>query len=134
MGEKIEAESYADQQGWPADGSSFIENNPAASGGKNVGWTAAGNWLTYRVDVPQASSYDLELRVANGTDTTATNAVSLRDDSGTTLATASVPATGGWGTYQSVHVPVALRAGEQTVTVYCETGGFNLDYLLVSGT
>ncbi|MFC9843537.1 carbohydrate-binding protein [Streptomyces sp. NPDC060223] len=134
VGQKIEAESYTGQQGWPADGSNLIENNPAASGGKNVGWTAAGNWLTYAVDVPQAGSYDLELRVANGTDTTAANAVSLRDDNGTTLATASVPATGGWGTYQSVHVPVDLRAGEQTVTVYCETGGFNLDYLLISGT
>jgi glucosylceramidase len=44
------------------------------------------------------------------------------------LAKASVPNTGGWGTYQSVHVPVRLSAGDQLVTVYCETGGFNLDY------
>ncbi|MEV6166731.1 carbohydrate-binding protein [Streptomyces sp. NPDC051954] len=132
VGEKIEAEGYAAQHGWPADGSNFIEANSAASGGKNVGWTAAGNWLTYRVEVPRAGSYDLELRVANGGDATAANALSLRDDTGTTLATASVPATGGWGTYRSVHAPVALRAGEQTITVYCETGGFNLDYLRIS--
>jgi glucosylceramidase len=31
-------------------------------------------------------------------------------------------------TYQSVHVPVVLAAGDHLVTVYCETGGFNLDY------
>ncbi|MFD3583069.1 carbohydrate-binding protein [Streptomyces sp. NPDC058683] len=134
VGEKIEAEGYTDQHGWPADGSNFIESNPAASGGRNVGWTAAGNWLTYRVEVPRTGSYDLELRVANGTAATAANAVSLRDDSGTTLATASVPSTGGWGSYQSVSVPVALRAGEQTVTVYCETGGFNLDYLRLTAS
>ncbi|MGW7242653.1 carbohydrate-binding protein [Streptomyces sp. NPDC054804] len=134
VGERIEAEGYTDQHGWPADGSNFIESNPAASGGRNVGWTAAGNWLTYRVDVPETGTYDLELRVANGTAATAANAVSLRDDSGTTLATASVPATGGWASYQSVHVPVALRAGEQTVTVYCETGGFNLDYLRLTAS
>ncbi|RPE46590.1 glucosylceramidase [Streptomyces sp. Ag109_O5-1] len=129
VGERIEAESYTGRHGWPAGGSNFVESNSAASGGKDVGWTAAGNWLTYRLEVPQAGSYDLELRVANGTGATAANAVSLRDDTGTTLATASVPATGGWGTYQSVQVPVTLRAGEQTVTVFCETGGFNLDYL-----
>ncbi|MFJ5900136.1 carbohydrate-binding protein [Streptomyces sp. NPDC093064] len=129
MGEKIEAEGYIDQHGWSADGSNFIESNAAASGGKNVGWTAAGNWLKYRIDVAQAGTYDLELRVANGTGTTAPNALSLRDQSGATLATVSVPATGGWGNYQSVHVPVTLAAGEQTITVYCETGGFNLDYL-----
>ncbi|MGW2958793.1 carbohydrate-binding protein [Streptomyces sp. NPDC001220] len=134
VGERIEAEGYTDQHGWAADGSNFIESNPAASGGRNVGWTAAGNWLTYRVDVPETGTYDLELRVANGTAATAANAVSLRDDSGTTLATASVPATGGWASYQSVHVPVALRAGEQTVTVYCETGGFNLDYLRLTAS
>ncbi|MEU9153461.1 carbohydrate-binding protein [Streptomyces sp. NPDC048417] len=134
VGEKIEAEGYTDQHGWPADGSNFIESNPVASGGRNVGWTAAGNWLTYRVEVPATGSYDLELRVANGTAATAANAVSLRDDSGQTLATASVPPTGGWASYQSVHVPVALRAGEQTVTVYCETGGFNLDYLRLTAS
>jgi glucosylceramidase len=128
----IEAESYADQHGRPADGSNSVESNSAASGGKDVGWTAAGNWPTYRIEVPRTRSYDLELRVANGTGATAANAVSLRDDTGTTLATASVPATGGWGTYRSVHVPVTLRAGEQTVTVYCQTGGFNLDHLRIT--
>ncbi|MGW9031722.1 carbohydrate-binding protein [Streptomyces sp. NPDC055722] len=129
VGEKIEAEGYTDQHGWSADGSNFIESNPAASAGRDVGWTAAGNWLTYRVDLPQAGTYDLELRVANGTGATASNALSLRDESSAKLATVSVPDTGGWGTYQSVHVPVNLAAGEQTITVYCETGGFNLDYL-----
>jgi glucosylceramidase len=28
-----------------------------------------------------------------------------------------------------VHVPVELAAGDQLVTLFCETGGFNLDYL-----
>ncbi|MFJ2722530.1 carbohydrate-binding protein [Streptomyces sp. NPDC087437] len=129
MGEKIEAEGYIEQHGWSADGSNFIESNAAASGGKNVGWTAAGNWLKYRIDVAQAGTYDLELRVANGTGTTTPNALSLRDQSGVLLATVSVPATDGWANYQSVHVPVTLAAGEQTITVYCETGGFNLDFL-----
>jgi glucosylceramidase len=128
-GERIEAENYVDQHGWSADGSNFIESNAAASGGRNVGWTAAGNWLTYRIDVAQAGTYDLELRVANGSGATAPNALSLRDQSGATQATVSVPDTGGWGNYQSVHVPVTLAAGEQTISVSCETGGFNLDYL-----
>ncbi|WP_433307318.1 carbohydrate-binding protein [Actinoplanes sp. CA-030573] len=128
VGEKVEAESYVAQHGW-TEGVNFIESNAAASGGKNVGWTAAGNWLQYRLDVATAGSYDLELRVANGTGAVAAGAVSLRDAAGTKLATADVPDTGGWGTYQSVHVPVTLAAGDQLVTVYCETGGFNLDYL-----
>ncbi|GAA2336272.1 carbohydrate-binding protein [Dactylosporangium salmoneum] len=128
IGEKVEAEAYVAEHGWTDGGANFVENNPAASGGKNIGWTAAGNWLQYRLDVAQAGTYDLELRVANGTGATAANAVSLRDAAGTVLTTVSVPDTGGWAAYQSVHATVTLPAGDQLVTVYCETGGFNLDY------
>ncbi|MFI5892537.1 carbohydrate-binding protein [Actinoplanes sp. NPDC051513] len=131
IGEKVEAEAYVAQHGW-TEGVNFVESNAAASGGKNVGWTAAGNWLQYRLDVATAGAYDLELRVASGTGAVATDAVSLRDSSDATLAKVSVPDTGGWGSYQSVHVPVTLAAGDQVVTVYCETGGFNIDYFRLS--
>jgi glucosylceramidase len=131
IGEKVEAESYVAQHGW-VEGVNFIESNAAASGGKNVGWTAPGNWLRYHLDVAAAGTYDLELRVANGTGAVAADAVSLRDAADVSLTKVSVPDTGGWGAYQSVHAPVTLAAGDQVVTVYCETGGFNLDYLRLS--
>jgi len=131
IGQTIEAEAYVGENGWVDGGANFVESNPATSGGEDVGWTAPGNWLRYRLIVAAAGTYDLELRVANGTGAAAANAVSFRDASGT-LATVSVPDTGGWGAYQSVHTQVALAAGDQLVTVYCETGGFNLDYLRLS--
>ena len=132
LGELIEAESYAGQSGWTEGSTQFVENVPAASGGHDIGYTAAGHWLTYRVEVPAAGHYDLELRVANGSGAAAPNAVSLRDAAEQTLATVSVPDTGGWTTYRSVHAPVDLAAGGQLVTVFCETGNFNLDYLRIS--
>ncbi|BCJ52516.1 hypothetical protein Asp14428_39910 [Actinoplanes sp. NBRC 14428] len=131
-GVRVEAEAYAGQHGWTDGGANFVENNPSASGGRNVGWTAPGNWLTYRVDLAEPGTYDLELRVANGTGAAAPDAVSFRDAAGTVLATVTAPDTGGWGSYQSVHATVELAAGDQLVTVYCETGGFNLDYLRLS--
>jgi glucosylceramidase len=132
LGELIEAESYAGQSGWTEGSTQFVENVAAASGGHDVGFTAAGRWLTYRVNIPAAGHYDLELRVANGSGADAPNAVSLRDAAETTLATVSVPNTGTWTTYQSVHAPVDLAAGDQLVKIYCETGNFNLDYLRIS--
>jgi glucosylceramidase len=129
IGEKVEAEAYVAEHGWTDGGANFVENNPSASGGKNVGWTAAGNWLQYRLDVAQAGTYDLELRVANGSGAAAPGAITVRDAAGAVLSTVSVPDTGGWATYQSVHTTVTLPAGDQLATVYCETGGFNLDYL-----
>jgi glucosylceramidase len=129
IGEKVEAEAYVAQHGWTDGGANFVETNPSASGGKNVGWTAAGNWLRYRLDVPQAATYQVEFRAANGSGAAAPDAVSLRDASGTVLAKLSVPDTGGWATYQSVTAQITLPAGEQDLTVFCETGGFNVDYL-----
>jgi glucosylceramidase len=129
VGEKIEAEAYVAQHGWTDGGPNFVENNPAASGGRNIGWTAAGNWLAYRLDVAEAGTYTMELRVANGSGAPAPGAISLRSSTGEILATASVPDTGGWGAYQSVQVPVTVAAGDQQLTLYCETGGFNVDYL-----
>lgn len=128
VGVRVEAESYVDEHGWTDGGANFVEDTAAASGGKDVGWTAAGNWLAYRVDVAQAGTYDLELRVANGTGAAAPDALSFRDSTGNVLATVSVPDTGSWASYQSVHASVDLAAGDQLVTLYCETGGFNLDY------
>ncbi|MFI1990081.1 carbohydrate-binding protein [Actinoplanes sp. NPDC020271] len=128
VGAIVEAEAYTAQHGWSEGGANFVESNAAASGGKNIGWTAPGNWLSYRFDVP-AGRHRLELRVANGTGAVATGAISIRDAAGNVLGTVSAPDTGGWSTYQSVELPVSLADGDQTVAVYCETGGFNLDYL-----
>ena len=130
VGEKVEAESYVAQHGWTDGGANFVENNPAASGGKNVGWTAAGNWLQYRVDVAEAGTYDLEFRVANGTGAVAAG---CRVRSGRGRAPCwprcrcRTPA-GGRRT-SPFTTQVTLPAGDQVVTVFCETGGFNLDYL-----
>ncbi|GAA3452010.1 carbohydrate-binding protein [Dactylosporangium matsuzakiense] len=132
IGEKVEAEAYTAEHGWTDGGANFVENNPAASGGRNVGWTAAGNWLQYRLDVAAAGTYDLELRVANGSGAPAPGAITFRDANNQVLSTVAVPDTGGWAAYRSVHTTVTLPAGDQLVTVYCETGGFNLDYLRLS--
>ncbi|WP_433349871.1 carbohydrate-binding protein [Micromonospora sp. CA-111912] len=129
IGERVEAEAYVEQHGWTEGGSNFIESNPAASGGKNVGWTEGGKWLKYHIDVARAGTYDLEVSVATGMGSPITDALSLRDAAGNVLATVSAPDTGGWATYQPAHATVELPAGDQVVTLYCETWGFNLDYL-----
>ncbi|WP_229072004.1 carbohydrate-binding protein [Actinoplanes sp. DH11] len=128
-GATVEAEAYAEQHGWTEGGANFVENNPSASGGRNVGWTAPGNWLSYDFDLAAAGTYQLEIGAATGLGAAVPDAISVRDASGTVLATVTVPDTGGWGTFRPVRVPVTVPAGAQRLTVYCEAGGFNLDYL-----
>ncbi|MEU4421857.1 carbohydrate-binding protein [Actinoplanes sp. NPDC024001] len=132
-GATVEAEAYTEQHGWTEGGATFIESNAAASGGRNVGWTAPGNWLRYHFDLAAGGGYELELGVATGLGAEVPGAISIRDAAGQVLATVTVPDTGGWGTYRPVRIPISLPGGDQLLTVYCETGGFNLDYLRLNG-
>jgi len=42
-----------------------IEARPDASGGHGIGWTKAGEWLVYTVDVKEAGTYTIEIPVAS---------------------------------------------------------------------
>ena len=128
-GVTVEAESYAGQHGWTEGGANFVESTPSASGGRNVGWTAPGNWLAYDFDLAAGGTFALELGVATGLGAAVPGAISIRDATGAVLSTVSVPDTGGWSSYQPVRGTVELPAGPQRLTLYCAAGGFNLDYL-----
>jgi hypothetical protein len=128
INQRIEAEQYHEMSGWTV-GTDFLENTSVASGGQNVGWTDTGKWLRFLVDVPQDGLYDVNFRVCNGNSTTSADCLSLQDAVGKALCTVSVPSTNAsWTNYITVSSHVALSAGVQFVTLYCNTGGFNIDY------
>lgn len=131
VGTRLEAEDFVAQTGW-ADGAQMIENNASASGGRNVGWIATGNTLSFLIDVPAAGAYRLEVGVANGGGAVLADAVALTDAAGATLGTVSVPVTGGWASFAPTRTTVTLAAGVQTVTLKAVTSGFNLDYLVLT--
>jgi hypothetical protein len=80
-------------------------------GGYNVGWVSDGEWLEYSV-VAAPGTYDLGVRLA-APDGGAEVRVSL---DGRTLATVTVPETGGWQAWETVTVPgVAVSASGRSV-------------------
>ena len=98
-----------------------IAGDAGASNGFTVGWTKAGEWMSYMLDVAEAGSYTIRTRVAgvgaggqfriliNGVD--ATGAL-------------SVPNTGAWNTYQWVaRDGVALAQGVCTMRVVMVANG-----------
>ena len=96
--------------------------------GHDLGWTAAGQWFKYTVDVATAGSYTVSFRLAspNGV----TGALHIASSAGTNLSGAvSVPATGGWQNWTTVTASVTLPAGVQTLTVDQDNGGWNIYYL-----
>ncbi|MCX2781599.1 carbohydrate-binding protein [Microbulbifer thermotolerans] len=116
---RIEAESYCSMSGIQ------LEDTSDSGGGQNVGWIDSGDWLEYRVDVPQSGVYTLTYRIAS---TTSTGQLRLMSD-GTQLADTSFPNTGGWQNWQSVSLNVNLSAGIQTLRLQVAGGGFNLNWI-----
>ncbi|HEX4346663.1 MAG TPA: carbohydrate-binding protein, partial [Vicinamibacterales bacterium] len=112
--------------------STDVDIEAASSGGYDVGWTAAGEWLNYTVNVASAGSYTVQLLVASSTGGTLHVGFNTASNVWTSV---NVPSTGGWQSWSTVSVPVALGAGTQQITVMFDTGGVNLNSItVVSGT
>ena len=63
----------------------------------------------------------------------ATDALHLANSVGTSLSGAiSVPGTGGWQDWATVTANVTLPAGQQTLTVDQDNGGWNVYYMAFS--
>ena len=102
-----------------------IETTGDVDGGFNVGWIQAGEFLTYNVDLAEAGSYDIVLRVA-----TPSNGQSLDVTIGGQTVTANFDFTGGWQNYQDVVVSnVNLGAGSQELRLDMKSSSFNLNYI-----
>lgn len=104
-----------------------IEN--CSEGGYDVGWTAAGEWMNYAVNVPTAGSYIIRLRVAS----MGGGAIHVGFNGPSNVwRQVSIPATGGWQTWTTVSFSATLGAGTQTMTLLVDAPGFNLNYVEVA--
>jgi hypothetical protein len=93
--------------------------------GDDLGWTAAGQWFKYTVNVATAGTYTVSFRLASPSGVT--DGLHIANAAGSNLSgNVSVPATGGWQTWTTVTASVTLPAGQQTLTVDQDNGGWNL--------
>lgn len=115
----IQAENYSAMSGIQT------QTTTDTGGGLNVGWIDANDWMDYNVNVASAGSYTVNFRVAS---TSSGKTLQLRRGS-TTLATVSIPNTGGWQSWTTVSATVSLTAGAQTLRLTTTTGGFNVNWV-----
>ena len=114
--------------GYRSDGVD-LEVTTDSGGGVNLGWTAAGQWFKYTVNVATAGTYTVSFRVAAAT-AAVTDAFHLANSSGTNLSgSVNVPTTGGWQNWTTVTANVALPAGQQVLTLDQDEAGWNLNYM-----
>jgi hypothetical protein len=85
----------------------------AGSGGYYVGWTRAGEWLKYTVNVTETRNYTLHMRVANvGSGAT----VRIEVDGIDVTGPVAVPNTGGWDVWQTVSLTgISLSQGQRII-------------------
>lgn len=106
-----------------------IEASGDSGGGYNIGWTTAGQWLNYTVNVANAGSYTAQIRVASQG---AGGSFHLRVDGVAATPSLSVPDTGGWQNWRTVSSPITLSAGSHVIQLRMDsvgpgnsTGNFN---------
>jgi Carbohydrate binding module (family 6)/Protein of unknown function (DUF1573) len=113
-----------------------LETATAPATGNDLGWTAAGQWFRYTVNVSTAGTYTVSFLVASPT--AVADAFHLSNSSGANLSGAvAVPATGGFQTWTTVTATVTLPAGTQTLTLNQDAAGWNIDsmaFALSSGS
>ena len=112
--------------GYRSDGVD-LEVTTDTGGGYNMGWTAAGQWFKYTVNVATAGTYTVTFRVAAVG--AVTDAFHISNSSGTNLSgSVNVPATGGWQAWVNVTATVTLPAGTQTLTINQDAAGWNINW------
>jgi beta-glucanase (GH16 family) len=106
-----------------------IEVTSDTGGGHNVGWIAAGEWLTFPdLAVAAGGTHTIRLRVASpsgGRVTVDLNGGAL------VLGTVDVPATGGWQAWQTLSFNANIDPGNYTLGLYAHTAGWNLNWIEV---
>lgn len=138
---RIDAEDFD----FGGEGISYHDSDDENSGGKyrgepvdiesidgsttrfNVGWTVAGEWLEYTVDVQETRYYYLRMNAATNMTNGADYHIEL--DGKNVSGTIHIDNTGGWQDFEVVASdPIFMDAGEQVLRLVFETDGLNVDY------
>ena len=115
----VEAENFNAMNGVEVRGTTD------GGGGQYVGYTDAGDWMDYRLNIAAAGAYVVDFRVATGFED---SKLELRKGQ-EVLKTVDVPSTKGWDVWTTLTANVDLPAGEQVLRVYIKSGAFNINWM-----
>jgi hypothetical protein len=110
----------------PAEGVD-VKATTDGGGGYVVGWVESGEWLEYTVDVAQAGTYLLEIRVGSAE---SGGVCHLEFEGVDKTGGIACPNTGSWDAYQTVSVDnVDLDTGRQVMRLSFDGGAMDVNYL-----
>ena len=98
-----------------------IESTSDAGGGYDVGWTHAGEWLGYTINVPTAGNYDLAVRVA---DAFQGGSFHVEVDGTNVSGSMTIPNTGSWQNYVTLtKTAIPVAAGNHLIKLVMDSEG-----------
>jgi hypothetical protein len=107
-----------------------IETTSDTGGGYDMGWTRAGEWEKYTVNVTTTGTYQIDFRVASGA---ATGSFDLKVDGVNVTGTMTTPNTGGWQTWATISkTGVNLTAGQHVLQIDWLGNDTNLNWFKFS--
>ncbi|GAA4319626.1 carbohydrate-binding protein [Compostibacter hankyongensis] len=95
-------------------------------GGYDVGWTNAGEWIEYTIDVKKTGVYNLDVRVGSPNDPGDGSRFHVEFDGKDETGPLVCPKTGGWTNWTDIRTSVYLSEGIHKMRFFEETGGYNI--------
>jgi len=102
-----------------------IEN--CTAGGFNVGWTRAGEWLSYTVTINKSANYQVSFYVASVLESAKAH---LACDGVDLTGTVAIPNTAAYQKWDIVKRAVRLEAGKHQIQFFIDSDGLNLDKIV----
>ncbi|MCF8378654.1 MAG: carbohydrate-binding protein [Bacteroidales bacterium] len=120
---KIQAEDFFTNKGL------VLEDCQDIGGGFNTGYTNAGDYLDYLINVPAAGNYQLDFRVASLYGNARIELLYEESGSYISLSNVTFSSTGGWQTWQTQSALVNLPAGKYFFRILIKSGEHNLNWI-----
>jgi hypothetical protein len=121
----VQVEDYYHQYGL------VFETAEDTGGGSNFGYTDPGDYADYYVKINQTGTYQFSYRIAALAGNGKFRIQLYNNDTMTLHGTFSVPATGGWQTWQTINSVMALPEGYYKLRVYIVSKEFNMNWFRV---
>lgn len=117
---RIEAEAYNNMSGI------LLEKTIDVTGFANVGYIDSGDWLEYRINVPNDTILPIYFRIAS----TKNSELNVLID-GTIVLTQSFTNSGGWQNWLTYENNIDLSSGEHVIRLEAATNGFNINWFII---
>lgn len=104
-----------------------VDIEKCSAGGFNIGWTHAGEWISYTVNVEKSATYEVSFYIASTYDSAKFH---LECDGTDKTGILSVPNTAGFQNWKVIKKNVKLDAGQHVLKLVVDGDFFNIDKII----